>query len=78
MDETFKVDLLRNVQPTDRKLSVSKEFVGPKKREERNRKDSHPHDQRRQEAAEDPARTYSKDPGKPAGEAHSGKIDITV
>jgi hypothetical protein len=76
MDETFKVDLLRNVQPTDRKLSVSKEFVGPKKREERSRKDHH--DQPREETAERPARTYGKDPVKPAGELHSGKIDITI
>lgn len=35
MDETLQVNLLRNVQPTDRKLSVSREFVGPKKRQER-------------------------------------------
>jgi len=76
MDETFKVDLVRNVQPTDRKLSVSKEFVGPKKREEQNRRDHH--DQPQDETADRPARTYSKDPGKPAGEAHAGKIDITV
>jgi hypothetical protein len=59
MDETFKVDLLRNVQPTDRKLSVSKEFVGPKKREERSRKDHH--DQPREENSRKTARTYGKD-----------------
>jgi hypothetical protein len=76
MDETFKVDLVRNVQPTDRKLSVSKEFVGPKKREERNRREHH--DQPDEETPERPARTYGKDHGKPAGELHSGKIDITV
>lgn len=76
MDETFKVDLLRNVQPTDRKLSVSKEFVGPKKREEQNRQDHH--DQPQDETPDRPAKTYSKDHGKPAGGAHLGKIDITI
>jgi hypothetical protein len=76
MDETFKVDLVRNVQPTDRKLSVSKEFVGPKKREERSRRDHH--NQPQDETADRPARTYSKDHGKPAGELHPGKVDITV
>jgi hypothetical protein len=38
MDESFPVNLLRNVQPTDRKLSVAKEFVGPKKQDERGQK----------------------------------------
>ncbi len=76
MDETFKVDLLRNVQPTDRKLSVSKEFVSAKKREERSRRDHQ--DQPHEETPEKPARTYGKDPGKPTDELHPGKIDITI
>jgi len=78
MDETFKVDLLRNVQPTDRKLSVSKEFVGPKKRDEGSHRDHHPHDQSPQEKEEEPANTYGKDPKKPVLELHPRKIDITV
>lgn len=76
MDETFKVDLVRNIQPTDRKLSVSKEFVGPKKREERSRRD--PHDQPHEETPERSVRTYSKDNGKPAAELQPGKVDITI
>ncbi|MDD3846009.1 MAG: hypothetical protein PHC90_06560 [Syntrophorhabdaceae bacterium] len=77
MDETFEVNLLRNVQPTDRKLSVSKEFVGPKDREEKSRRD--PHDHRGRETAEKPVKTYGKDPGKPADEdLRPGKIDITI
>lgn len=77
MDETFQVNLLRNVQPTDRKLSVSREFVGPKKREERNRKDA-------QSAAgpEKPrkaVRLYGRDVSEnPADEEHEGRIDITI
>jgi len=77
MDETFEVNLLRNVQPTDRKLAVSREFIGPKKREERNRKDG--------QAGAGPgtprkaARLYGRDVSEnPADEEHEGRIDITI
>lgn len=77
MDETFEVNLLRNVQPTDRKLSVSREFVGPKKRQERNRKDG-----QGGAGPETPGKTvrlYGRDVSEnPADEEHEGRIDITI
>lgn len=60
MDETFKVDLLRNVQPTDRKLSVSKEFVGPKKQDERSQKHSH-RNPLEEEKREKPIKLYGRE-----------------
>lgn len=37
MDNSFDVSLLRNVQATDSKSSVSKEFAGLRKKREKNR-----------------------------------------
>lgn len=78
MDETFKVDLVRNVQPTDRKLSVSKESVGPKKRDERSQKRSHQGPEEG-EKREKPTKLYGRDIS-PADdtEQEGSRIDITV
>ncbi|MHB8109859.1 MAG: hypothetical protein ACYDHW_07490 [Syntrophorhabdaceae bacterium] len=77
MDETFEVNLLRNVQPTDRKLSVSKEFVGPRNKEERNKRDSSANSGL--STSRKPARLYGKDLSENEDtEEHPGKIDITI
>ena len=77
MDETFEVNLLRNVQPADRKLSVNKEFVGPKKRQERNRKDAQSN--AGSETPKKAVRLYGRDISESSGdEEHEGKIDITI
>ena len=80
MDESSPVSLLRNVQPTDRKLSVSKEFVGPKKQDERNQKRSSRQDtdENQKEKQEKPVKLYGREvPSKPTGEEGS-TIDITI
>lgn len=78
MDETFKVDLLRNVQPTDRKLSVSKEFVGPKKQDEKSQKRSH-RNPLEEEKREKPMKLYGRElsPGDD-NEEEGSRINITV
>jgi hypothetical protein len=77
MDETFDVSLLRNVQPTDRKLSVSKEFVGRRNEEERKKRDSSANSG--SGTSRKPARLYGKDRSENEDiEEHPGKIDITI
>ncbi len=78
MDETFKVDLLRNVQPADRKLSVSKEFVGPKRQDDRSQKRSQG-DPQEEEKREKPMKLYGREipPGDDTEEEGS-RINITV
>ncbi len=83
MDESFPVDLLRNVQPTDRKLSVSKEFVGPKRQDEKGHKrphhDASHHDADEGEKHEKPVKLYGRElpSGNSTGEEGT-KIDITI
>ena len=78
MEETFKVDLLRNVQPADRKLSVSKEFVGPKRQDERGRKRSRKNPAE-EEKREKPVKLYGREIA-PADdtEEEGSRINITV
>ncbi|MEN6617735.1 MAG: hypothetical protein ABFD12_14370 [Syntrophorhabdus sp.] len=76
MDETFDISLLRNVQPTDRKMSVSKEFVGPRKREERKQRNS---SRNGSTEPEKPARLYTKDKSRDiTDDEEHGLIDITI
>lgn len=78
MDESFPVNLLRNVQPTDRKLSVSKEFVGPKRQDEKNQK-RQPRQAPPDEKREEPMKLYGREipPGEDSEEEGS-RINITV
>ena len=78
MDESFPVNLLRTVHPTDRKLSVSKEFVGPKRQDEKGQKRS-PRKTAENEKREKPMKLYGREmaSGEDAEEEGS-RIDITV
>lgn len=78
MDESFPVNLLRNVQPTDRKLSVSKEFVGPKRQDGKSQKHSHKNTGEN-EKREKPVKLYGREiaSGEDVKEEGS-RIDITV
>lgn len=78
MDESFPVNLLRTVHPTDRKLSVSKEFVGPKRQDDGSRKRPRK-DAGENEKREQPAKLYGREiaPGEDREEEGS-RIDITV
>ena len=75
MEQSFDVNLLRNVQAADSKSSVSKEFVGLKNRREKNR------------AKRGAVPNYPQKAGKGFREESSGsgeeeqqgsKIDITI
>ena len=78
MDETFPVNLLRNVQPTDRKLSVSKEHVGPKKQDEKNQKRPD-HDRAGDRPQERPQRLYGREiPAAEDTDEEGSTINITV
>lgn len=78
MDETFKVDLLRNVQPADRKMSVSKEFVGPKRQDARSRKHSR-QNSAEEEKREKPMKLYGREIASgDETEEEGSRIDITV
>jgi len=75
MDQSFDVNLLRNVQAADSKSSVSKEFIGLRKKREKNR------------AKRDAASGYSQKgakgyrnetSGSDEEEEHTGRIDITI
>ena len=79
MDDSFQVNLLRNVQPADRKLSVSKEFVGPKRQDDKNRKHHHQGPEQGEKPPEKPMKLYGRDV--PSGNTDSEEgttIDITI
>ncbi len=72
MDNSFDVSLLRNVQAADGKSSVSKEFVGLRKKRERNRAKRDTPSGYPQKAA----KRYNGDPPEEGEEREH--IDITI
>ncbi len=78
MDQTFRIDLIRNVQPTERKMSVSKEFVGPKRQEEKSHRQSH-EDSGENKKREKPMKLYGREISAADDINEEGNtIDITV
>ena len=75
MDGPSDVSLIRNVQPTDRKLSVSKESIGPRKNHERKEKGGHGGGG--SATPEKGTGGYGKNPSANAGD-DSHEIDITI
>lgn len=71
MDSSIEINILRNVQATDGKSSVSKEFSHPERQQRRRpqKKDSG------RSSSQKPAKGYQKEI--PAG-AEEERIDITI
>ena len=72
MDQSFDVNLLRNVQAADSKSSVAKEFAGLRKKREKNREKRHT----QQSYPQKGTKGYKSEPAESGEEREH--IDITI